>query len=148
MPLPQNFAGGDAKVGDPVPAGTYRCELRKIEAFDPDAARAAGKKTDAEHPSLKCDWVIQDEGEFFGRHIFDSLILTAGKNFMLRRFLDAITWPDEKAVFENGEFVAQSDMTGVQCNLVVEEEKERTDEKTGTKYDARNRVKQFISVFG
>ena len=148
MPLPQNLAGGEVKGSDPVPAGTYKCRLAKIEAFDPDLARAQGKKTDAQHPSLRADWVVQDEGEMFGRHIFDNLVLTAGKSFMLRKYLDAIGWDDDKPVFADGQFVAQSDMIDAQAILVVEVEQERTDPNTGQSYDARNRIKNYISVFG
>jgi hypothetical protein len=148
MPLPQNLAGGEVKGSDPVPAGTYKCRLAKIEAFDPDEARAQGKKTDAQHASLRPDWVIQDEGEMFGRHIFDNLTLAAGKAFMLRKFLDAIAWPDDKPVFEDGVFVGKSDMLDSECILVVEIEQERTDPNTGVSYEARNRVKNYISVFG
>jgi hypothetical protein len=148
MPLPQNLAGGEVKGSDPVPAGTYKGRLAKIEAFDPDEARAQGKKTDAQHASLRPDWVIQDEGEMFGRHIFDNLTLAPGKAFMLRKFLDAIAWPDDKPVFEDGVFVGKSDMLDAQVILVVEVEAERTDPNTGNTYEARNRVKNYISVFG
>jgi len=146
MPLPTNFKGSDAEKGEPIPGGTYRCSLKKIEAFDPDEARAAGKNTTAEHPSLRADWVVQDEGEYFGRHIFDNLILTAGKNFMLRRFLDAIAWPDDKDIISDGVFVAASDMAEAECNLVVEIDPAKTIE--GVTYEARNRVKAYITVFG
>src|SRR5688572_16844105 len=103
-PLPTSFKGEDAKAGDPVPSGTYAADLRKVEAFDPDSARAAGKNTQAQYPSLRVDWVITDDGEFLGRHIFDNLILAAGKNFMMRRLFDAVSFPDDMELFiENPE---------------------------------------------
>ena len=146
MPIPTSFKGSDAQKDQPLEAGTYRCRLKEIKAFDPDQARAEGKKTTAKEPSLKAVWVVQDEGDCFGRHLFDSMTLTAGKNFMLRKFLDAIAWDDDKDIITDGVFVAEAEMIDVECNLVIEVEPARTVE--GTTYDVRNRVKQFISVFG
>jgi len=128
----------DAKGGEPVPAGTYRLELRKITAVD-----KPGKE-----PRLDVQLVITDDGEYLGRYVFAMLFLAPGKNFMLKKLCDALQLdPEAEIINDAGEFVGQELFIGTSVNGVVEVEDAHTGDD-GVEYEARNKVKQFISVFG
>lgn len=133
---------GDIPKNVPIPEAVYRCRIHKITEDVVGAEKdAQGNVIKQGDPVWNVQLVVQDEGEFFGRYLFDTLFLPPARGaWKLRQLAESIDYPEN-------ENVNSDRMVDAEVLAVVEIESERTDPKTGKHYDARNRVKTYQSVF-
>lgn len=135
MPI-LNRKAGDVKA-DVWPEMTVRFRVNKCEFRDVAQLKADGKiKAESDlNDGLNLDLVVQDEGEYFGRHLFDGVDLDGQFAHRCRQFLDAIEYPDDEDIdtdrITDAEFIG---VVGVQ-----------PESKDG-QYPARNRIKKFLKV--
>lgn len=119
------------ETNDPIPDGTYRCRIAKVKLVDPSDPSYQGS---AKAAYLNVDHVITEDGEFLGRHVFNIVTLEGGKRFQLRQLLEAIDYP------ENDDLDTER-MEDAEVMVVVGTEPAKGE------YEARNRVRKYISIF-
>jgi hypothetical protein len=121
-----------------IPAATYRLRVNKCDLFTAEDARAKKADTKITEDNLNMDFVVIDEGERFGRHIFDNLPLGGEFAWRTRQFLDAMEYPSDEDLdtdkLIDGEVIA-----------VVTVQKESIG-KDGNTYPERNRIQKFMKV--
>lgn len=130
-----DMTAGDIPRNVPVPEAVYKVRIHKIT---PDTV--TDSKTKEPIPVWNAQLVIQDEGEYFGRYLFDTFFLPPAQGaWKLRALAEAIDYPSDERLNADR-------MIDGECYAVVEIEPERTDERTQKHYDARNRVKTYKSL--
>jgi hypothetical protein len=118
-----------------VPDGTYRLRVEAVEYRDVQALKDEGKiKAESKLDNgLNLNLVVQDEGEFFGRHIFEGVDLEGQYNSRSRHFLEACEYPADQDIdtdlLKDAEFIA-----------VIGTRKETKE------YPAKNWIKKFMPI--
>lgn len=145
MPKFEGYSKKDMATSEPVPEATYRLRVKGVEFADPDNPvwKAAHPNSEAKHPGLNVDFVVQDEQVLgpnneevvvLGRHIFSNFTMKKGGDFMLRQLLDAINYPDD-------EDLDTDKLVDAEVLAVV------TIQPKTEKYEARNNIKRIMSAF-
>src|SRR5262245_11193109 len=152
MPKFDGYKQKDMATSDPIPEATYRVRVKDEPEYndhtDPEW-RKKHPQSEAKHPGLNCTFVVQDEtvpnpegGDditVLGRHIFTNITMKKGADFMLRQLLEAIGYPED-------DDLDTARLKDAECLAVVVIKPAR--EVNGQKYEARNEIKRFMSVYG
>lgn len=128
----------DLSASSTVPAATYRFRVNKAEINTVEAIREKKPDSRIEDDQLNLDLVVQDEGDFFGRHVFENLSLSGQFSWRARKFLDAIEYPDDEDL--DTEKMVDAEFYGV---VKVQP---ASVGKDGKEYDERNQVSKFIGL--
>jgi len=120
-----------------VPEMTARLKVHKVEYRDAAALKAAGtvKQDSQVVDGLNLQLVIQDEGEYFGRYIFEQVDFEGQYSSRSRQFLDAIEYPADENI--DTDRIVDAEFTGVIGIM-----KESADGK----YPEKNRIKKFMKL--
>lgn len=149
MKLPGRKAA-DMSESNTIPEATYRLRVNKFEFKTPKDATLMGKDSDGNEdyrdkdgkrkwPYFSADLVVQDEGEFFGRHVFDSYISTEpGDDWKLRMYWVAAEL-DPNEDFDSDQLL-EAELYGV---ITLNKEGKGKD---GKWYPAQNRVGRVIGL--
>ena len=126
---------GDMPSGEPVPEAIYHVRCDKA-----DFKVAKGEK---KTPMAAVTFTIfgpEEAEEFHGRKLFENLMLAGEGMFRTRQLLEAAG---------NGEDFVLDDtdqLVGIECQAVVQVEKERKNPENGETYPARNRITRFQAI--
>lgn len=137
MPVVSGVTRNSLPKSSTIPKGTYRFRVAKVGfkdvAYFEDLAKKNGKENKMKDDVIELDLVVMDEGEFLGRHVFDSLPTSGSFANRLRKFLDAIDYPEEQDL--NTDDLVNAEFMGVVSVQAAQGD-----------YDERNRVKKFINI--
>jgi hypothetical protein len=135
-------------VDNTIPEGAYRVRTNKFEFKAPKNSSNRGTELDPKYydekgeqtyPYFSADLIVQDDGEFFGRHVFDNYISTApGDDWKLRQYADGAELPEDED-FESEKMVDS------EFYVVVTKSKEGKG-KDGNWYPAMNRVSRVMKL--
>lgn len=126
---------GDMPKSEPVPEGTYHVRCDKAEY-------KVAKKSGQPMASIQLTIFGPEESEAcHGRKLFENLMLAGEGMFRIRQFLEACG-QDEDFLLEDTE-----QLVDMECAVVVQIEKERTDpENPGKTFPERNKVARFLPI--
>lgn len=127
----------DMATSDPVPEATYHLRIAKVDYANPDDPewKAAHPNSEAKHPGLLFDFVVQDEGDLFGRHVFQNATMKKGGDWLLRQIVEALGKEDDWEL-DTDEMV-DGEVMGV---VLVKPA------SADGKYTARNEIKKFLPL--
>lgn len=138
----------DMSVDNTIPEGAYRVRTNKFEFKAPkdstnkgteDNPKFYNEKGELVYPYFSADLIVQDDGEFFGRHVFDNYITTEpGEDWKLRQYTDAAELPEDED-FDSDKMIES------EFYVVVTKSKEGKG-KDGNWYPAMNRVGRVIKL--
>lgn len=136
MPKLEGYRPKDMAETNLIPDGTYHLRINKVEyhPFTPaDPSKPKNDDNKDKQPYLNVDLVVQDEGDYFGRHVFDYVSLAKGDDWKMRQLCDATEKPEDWEV-DTDEFIDN------EVDAVVGTQKG----KKG--YPDKNAVKRYISL--
>lgn len=153
------YAVKDMASSSPVPEATYHLRINNFEYNDPsdEEWRKANPNSQAKHPFLNVDLVIQDErvpsvdaGDqmVFGRHLFLNCTFKKGGDFMLRGLIEACGKEEDWMLVDMEGQPHWDELKEAELLGVVVIQPEREDPKTKQKYSARNEIKKFLPLLG
>ena len=112
--------------GELIPEGTYALRIHQAKFV----TAAEGK--DAKFDYINLDCVVTEEGDFFGRHIFQNVTLKPAQAFLAAQIEEALGF-DELHELNNDEWL-DGELMGV---VTIEKGKQG--------YSDRNHVKKFLA---
>lgn len=145
-----NFRPKDMTQDNTVPEATYVLRCNKCTFKEPKDAERSGetetgvptftnKKGETVFPYLSFDFVIQDDGEQFGRHVFDNYVsLAPGDDWKLRQLMTAMEFDEDEAL--DTEAFVDREVTAVVTKTKAGKGKD------GKWYDAQNRIGRYLSL--
>jgi hypothetical protein len=128
---------GDMPSGDPVPEAVYHVRCDKAEY----KVAKGEKKT----PMAAVQFTIfgpEEAEQYHGRKLFENLMLSGEGMFRTRQLLEAAGNDEDFVLTDTDQLV------GIECQAVVQMEKERKNPETGETYAARNRIARFQPIEG
>jgi len=150
----EKYKQSDMAADNTVPEATYKLRCNKVTFKEPQedgkTCDVAGeteagiptfvnKKGETVFPYLSLDWVIQDDGETFGRHVFDNYVsLAPGDDWKVRQIMKSLEFSEDDA-FDTDEWIDR------ECFGVVTKQKEGKG-KDGKWYPAQNRVGRYMGL--
>jgi hypothetical protein len=145
-----NFRQKDMAEDNTIPEATYRLRVNKVTFKEPKDSEQSGenefgipvyrnKKGEDTYPYLTLDLVVQDEGETYGRHVFDNyLSLAPGDDWKIRQIMKALEF-DEDEPLDTDTWIDR------ECYGVVTRQKAGKG-KDGNYYQAQNRVGRYMAT--